>query len=297
MGSFAFTCAISGLPIEAGDSIRVLLLTQNPIQDDDMYGHWFPRTLPLKGDYNNYGSVKNVPEGPAQNLWREGLQIDLIEKDSNGDVLLSKNMTFHQLLAALRENRVFVLRETRFWERSRETVKDLPIEAQKLVDDFLKKNIPEPTPVSEKNPLPVGLTMIREDVWQAILTCKIGARDGRNRMINFAEVRSRVILSYSQELSEGIYNTQWMFGRGVPFTIGIGDHIQLMAEKGALTEDFMTEIAEFMFVQSVLADTRYQWRISAQGGLQFGDWNQHVALLSAMTNVAKTIAKEKAAEE
>lgn len=30
MGSFASTCCISGLPIEAGDDVRWLLLMQNP---------------------------------------------------------------------------------------------------------------------------------------------------------------------------------------------------------------------------------------------------------------------------
>ncbi len=33
MGSFAYTCCVSGLPIEYGDPVRFFLLTQNRTQE------------------------------------------------------------------------------------------------------------------------------------------------------------------------------------------------------------------------------------------------------------------------
>lgn len=405
MGSFAFTCGVSGLPIEAGDPVRFLMLTKNPYHDgakNSCYMHdlWFPRTLPLKGVYNDYGSVEDVEKGAAQDLWLEGLQIDLIERgigdNSCHDVACKKDMTFNELLEALWEGRVLVEREARL-ERNldrelKRLLKDLsPDLRQKLnlnlehkeaptterpigiptmrciekiiidsgrtvspetylVDELkygtvrvrwgtyggtgveqLKALLPRlreyacmiragdgsyahhaeliiaPKPgtkdwhgssdASSKNPLPVGLIMIREDVWQAMLDGKIEVYEGKTCMLDFAEVRKRVSEAHAQETEKHSRNEWRMDRSAVPFTISIAEHIQLMERKGPLSEEFVTLIAEFLFVQAVLGNTRYQWRLSSSCGPQFGEWKKHIAFLSAMTNVARKIAKEKAAEE
>ena len=63
MGSFATTCAVSELPIEAGDKVRYLLLSSNPYIEgvkchtSDL---WFPRTYPVQAVYNDYGSIENI---------------------------------------------------------------------------------------------------------------------------------------------------------------------------------------------------------------------------------------------
>lgn len=118
MGSFSYTCAISGFPIQGGDEVRVYLLTQNPYRDRPCYMHgiWFPRTFPLKAKYNDYGTVEDVEEGPARDLWMEGFQRDLIEVGYGSnvyhDVPASKDMGFDKLLEALWEQRVRVERQT-----------------------------------------------------------------------------------------------------------------------------------------------------------------------------------------
>jgi hypothetical protein len=64
MGSFDYTCAISGLPIAGGEAVRYLLLTQNPYHRGVKAGsfvcystdHWFPRVFPIRAKYNDYGS-------------------------------------------------------------------------------------------------------------------------------------------------------------------------------------------------------------------------------------------------
>lgn len=84
MGSFAATCAISELPIEAGDKVRYLLLSSNPYIEENIKcystGLWFPRTYPLQAVYNDYGSIDNVVQPNLCQGFLDGLKLDMIEK-------------------------------------------------------------------------------------------------------------------------------------------------------------------------------------------------------------------------
>lgn len=118
MGSFSSTCAISGLPLEAGDKVRAYLLTENPYDDSiacNSTSFWFPRTFPIRAEYNDYGSIDEVEVGPAKDLWMEGFQVDLVERGMGDnvchDVPTTRNMSFDDLLTALWERRVLVLRD------------------------------------------------------------------------------------------------------------------------------------------------------------------------------------------
>lgn len=117
MGSFAYTCCVSGLPIHAGDSVRYFLLTMSPYSKPAEHtctitDRWNLRTLPLRAKYNDYGSVDRVEEGLARDIWLEGLQVDLITRgtgdNSVHDVGVRKDMSFEDLLGALSEGRVLV---------------------------------------------------------------------------------------------------------------------------------------------------------------------------------------------
>jgi hypothetical protein len=119
MGSFADTCCVSGLPIEAGDEVRYFLLMENPYCSGgfvcESYGRWVPRTWPIKARYNDYGSIEDWEEGPVMESFMQGLQLDLVEvgvgDNSIHDVSARKDMTFPQLLEAIWEGRVKVERE------------------------------------------------------------------------------------------------------------------------------------------------------------------------------------------
>lgn len=87
MGSYDDTCLISGLPIHCGDAVRYILLTQNTDCRGTragqsacyIYGRWFPRVLPLRGYYDDYGGVDELTEGPQQELWARGFREDMVE--------------------------------------------------------------------------------------------------------------------------------------------------------------------------------------------------------------------------
>lgn len=124
MGSFASTCCVSGLPIEAGDAVRYLLLTQNPYCTGgfvcESHGRWIPRTWPVRAVYNDYGSIERWEKSPVQELIMKGFQADLVEvgvgDNSIHDVAVKKDMSFEGLLEAVWEGRVMVKRN--LWEDS-----------------------------------------------------------------------------------------------------------------------------------------------------------------------------------
>ena len=125
MGSFSYTCALSALPIEAGDKVRYLLLSQSPYEQTicTMNGAWFARTFPIKAVYNEYGSVEDVEEGIGKDLWMEGFKIDLVSvglgENTCHDIPTSKDMSFDDMLEAIVEHRLKVKRSTELHDKQK----------------------------------------------------------------------------------------------------------------------------------------------------------------------------------
>lgn len=141
MGSFSMTCSISGLGIVAGTPVRALLLTENP------YGEgWDLRTPSIRAHYNDYGSIERVHprDLPVAKLWLRGLREDLVELGAGDnqchDVPTRKDMTFDELLGALREGRVLVRQDAEhFWRRPYKRFRSAEAEQRtSLVPSFQK---------------------------------------------------------------------------------------------------------------------------------------------------------------
>lgn len=116
MGSYSFTCAFSGLPIEGGDAVRAFLVTEGPydkagVTENDL---WFVRTFALRGTYDDYGRVENIAPGPAKDLWLAGLRLDLRKRgtgnNSYHDVPVDRGMPLEELLEAIQKRRLTVTR-------------------------------------------------------------------------------------------------------------------------------------------------------------------------------------------
>lgn len=445
MGCFSFTCAVSGLPIGHGDPVRYMLLTRNPYGERACYMHddWFPRTLPIRAKYNDYGSIEDIEEGPLRDLIMEGLQRDLHEQgwgdNSVHDVPVKIDMTFEKLLEALWEERVKVRRKVdTFWpsveekaanEKLREALAMLgkpekevepappkPFEAtqfrgvpsmrsvesilragkvdlekfmvneeehgsvrvrlkdygdkkqhimalealEPLLTDYVtviragtgtySHGYPQlfcfPNPdadfhggftrqeMESNAPLDVTQMMIREDVWQALLTLKLDNDYRKPRFIRFPQyhrsikklaqnlhyfvgqphfsepeeekvdpkksvsenslelLTKRMERQRSTEYKEPVLG-EWFFKSPIPFTLGQGEHVKMLRDKGPLADEHVQVIAEMAFISQILGTTRHMWRPSTSAGPQHGLWKSHRDLLQAITQVAEKRARKR----
>lgn len=117
MGSFNATCVISGLPIEAGDKVRFLALTQNRYNEPNGHacyvtGRWQPRCPPLRASYNDYGSIEHIKKRFANKVFFKSFDQDVVEKgigdNTCHDVQVRRGMPRRDWLKALWEGRVEV---------------------------------------------------------------------------------------------------------------------------------------------------------------------------------------------
>ena len=175
MGDFSMTCSISGLGISGGTPVRCLLLTASPYSNDDpRRGDWIVRTPPLRAVYNGYGTIEEVHTDDKfiADLWLRGLREDLIERDlgdnSVHDVPTARDMSFEELLDAVRGGRVVVRQDAKhFWQRPR---KDdaWGLAASKDHVSGPRWDIDKDQRADQDKHLTVAMGMIREDVWQAL---------------------------------------------------------------------------------------------------------------------------------
>ncbi len=111
MGSFDVYCSISGFPISPGDHVRIFFLCESPIKEIGPSINWSLRTLPLKGEYEDYGRVK-VEDSPLKELWARSFDLDI---DTRGwgenpfhDVPTHKGMSFDEIADAIGEERLSI---------------------------------------------------------------------------------------------------------------------------------------------------------------------------------------------
>lgn len=117
MGSFNGVCIVSNLPIEGGTPIRFLALTKNRYHRDHEYicyvsGRWQLRCPPLRGAYNDYGTIDDIKPGLVERVFFTSFDRDIIEKgvgdNTCHDVHVRAGMSQKEWLNALWEGRVEV---------------------------------------------------------------------------------------------------------------------------------------------------------------------------------------------
>lgn len=171
MGCWNETCGVSKMRIKSGESIRLLPIVMNPFHVHEVKGLskdipeqqsfsgqsgcyigdlWTPLCYPIRGEYNDYGSIEDVPDSTdkdkaelAQFLGafkKYCLPIELGENKCH-DVSL-KDFTLTEILEALQEGRCYMLYKS-----------DLPQYKDRLI--------------------PISWMMIKESVWQSLLTTDV----------------------------------------------------------------------------------------------------------------------------
>lgn len=118
MGSFDYTCAISGLPIHGGCKVRYFLLTENPYTEEranqamSQHAWWVPRTFPLRATYDNYGAAENIESGPAREIWLDVLRDDCLTRGEGNNLIhepkVEKGADLDNFLDAIHLGRVLV---------------------------------------------------------------------------------------------------------------------------------------------------------------------------------------------
>ncbi len=176
MGCWCGTCAISHLPINAGDKIRLFFMTMQDYGHEEQgagfcYSHdvWYPRGLPIAGEYDDYGGIENITEDINCQILVDGLKNDWANYKAKNDWEKDVNREDLDIYTIVEET-----------ERDRAHVHDgrSKIESDRL--DALFANPESFKDGSSKIELdapheddrkirPFGFIMVHEDIYQAML--------------------------------------------------------------------------------------------------------------------------------
>jgi len=174
MGCWCGTCGISHLPINAGDKIRLFFMTMQHYGNEKegagfCYTNdvWYPRGLPISGEYDDYGGIENITEDINCKILVDGIKQDWVNYKA-------KNEWEHDVNADALDISTIV-KET---ERDRALIYDgeSPTQHQRLVDSMnltkegkhesIDFDAPHP---EDREKRPFGFIMVHEDVYQAML--------------------------------------------------------------------------------------------------------------------------------
>ncbi len=306
MGCWNATCQISQLPIFAGDKVRFLLLTHSPYSlveakingneencgegaaKDGCYStdFWFPRTIPIKAQYNDYGSVENAKLDINAEIWFDGFKQDLIElpqgKNEYHQSAVKKDMNFDQLLKNLQDGRLRVTQTGSFCKKGRE--------------------------------LPVCQAMIREDVYQSILSMPLETWIGETISFDlvYKDAKSFFNSTYKDStqlpgMSKGVIKYLVREGKanfslsGIPFTIGLEYYNEWLVDKfvdkklaikDRKVQGLIKDIAEFYYVSRGFSLLRKGWGPQVGAGSQGSNLEFHHQFHSSIAGISKKIIEE-----
>lgn len=167
-------------------------------------------------------------------------------------------------------------------------------------------------------PLLVQQAMVREDVWQALISGESADWEKRPLSVDVftADVQDYTdrLLKAQQEDGENPNRVRRMFALDermsdrprhgsrliaedvVPFSVGLASHYAMLLDAGKVTPDVVRAIAEFTYVHHALGNVRYVWRPGTTAGAQCGEWSPHAAFMETLAGVAKARAVEQDAE-
>lgn len=173
MGCWCGTCAISHLPINAGDKIRLFFMTMQDYGHEEQgagfcYSHdvWYPRGLPIAGEYDDYGGIENITEDINCQILVDGLKNDWANYKAKNDWEKDVNREDLDIYTIVEET-----------ERDRAHVHDGDSPArQKQMSEYWNAP-PENRPKidfdavfpEDRSKRPFGFIMVHEDVYQAML--------------------------------------------------------------------------------------------------------------------------------
>lgn len=251
MGLFSSSCAISGLPIEEGDAVRAYFVTQSPyVEAGSFRNDWFVRTFPIRAVYSGYGNIEPPEPTPMLEAALAGFSRDLMELPA--DEAKFKKPVRHD------DSVVDLIRASC---RNRLHVKSyVPLEESLGIPKFSHKIDDPGEPIVA---LRVVLAMIREDVWQAVLTLP-PIPDLRGRAYWTDGTVKMATKSSTDSMDTFLMDR-------VPYTVGLAHHWNSLMKR-PYTDENIADIADFRYLLTLLQHLGIPIRPSVSVGPQQGSW-------------------------
>jgi len=310
MGCWNNTCQISQLPIMAGDPVRFMLLTKSPYRGDEFKSpgeektnqpngdagregvysgnFWYPEFVPVRAEYNDYGSVQSL-DVKCHNwqYWQETINERIVEyplgPNQYHDPASTKGMSVEDLLNVLQEGRL------------------------RFKEPYYRVAVP------------VSQTMIREDVFESILSIRLEDeetwwlnKDGDPftpetiyehgmKMFSAPHPKSHIIkgiagmedlfddLDYGRAnyFSSGMHESEGE--RGVkPYRAWIRKGLKdgTLKLESPEFKALIKDIADFMYVRSVHANLRLTWHPGTGQGSQSSNFQMAKQFHRNIANIA-----------
>lgn len=147
MGSFNVVCTASNLSINCGDEVVCFVLEKSPqyISNFQCNGYFTPTTLPIEGEYNDYGVIENIKRDWNVELIEKthGKRIENYLEDNRFNICFVLKKVWNAFVNFEDSSLVYALKhlEEKFerYGEAKEEVKEKQEELDKLKD----ANVPE----------------------------------------------------------------------------------------------------------------------------------------------------------
>ena len=202
MGCWDGTDFLTQLPIRAGEKVRLVFITESPYKDESQRnlagycyttGMYFPRGIPIRGEYNDYGGIDDIVPSFAHERMIAAFKEDCVPSPFNHerDKYVDRNsldpekITFEYVLDRAQEGclNVYDGHSDKLSKYEHE-VWDAKIKnADALISGRKSVPVPEKPVIDDRRKLAVGYVLIREDMYQAMLNTTIPKRWSNDEVI------------------------------------------------------------------------------------------------------------------
>ena len=321
MGCWNGTCAISHLPINASDEVKLIFIKASPNALEEMAyksafcysnGVFAPAFMPIDAKYNDYGGVEDIKDNIISRVAPISLlagvnKIKAKERTREVAKLFKDETALEILIESIERGEIEFLTEgdiedKKMGQKAYELYKD-----QGLSDKNLKewKALAEQD-ISEqwRNPY-LSFVMIRKDVWDSIVE-KIGDKKTYyNRSAEpyisgkefyrdiFNDAVSKIRKPFGSTLYyESIFSSGGYAGGQSMANYRIIDEAFKKSIKLKREEEFFTPWFELKLIESFMEGSRRAWMPTTGEGSQYDGFEDHLMLGEIVNNICKEKIKE-----
>lgn len=311
MGVWNGTCALSHLPICRGDPTRLVLLLEPDVDENEPRaasfhtpsGLWAPYALPLLGQYDEYGGVRDIPFDWKAETALALLRTDVLEYDRP-----------YQGFSAIR--------------RSEFVGKDGLALTQQLIHEGRLV-----IRTKEHQDLRIGMCLVRDDIYRVLLGVDSSEGHTGATLASVTRVICQQLLDqrgwFDPTITPADYGLLaedvWLHGRDATLkgwsseaqamlTVDVltsrtlnpfGDRARALAMfrwaivglEGPAFEAGLADLAEFTYASILLGELRRFWSPQPGAGSQATSWYAHAVISKMVFDVSREAARKELGEE